>query len=121
MLALSAFGNLSLTWGTRRLPQALTSHPLSYLSSMLDPFIAAGIVMLVLALLTRLALLSLADLTFVLPMTAIGYVLAAILGRVFLHEQVSPTRWLAIFLIFAGAALVGSTSHSTTKEADRPE
>lgn len=88
---------------------------------MLDPFIAAGIVMLVLALLTRLALLSLADLTFVLPMTAIGYVLAAILGRVFLHEQVSPTRWLAIFLIFAGAALVGSTSHSTTKEADRPE
>jgi drug/metabolite transporter (DMT)-like permease len=113
-LALRAFGNLSLAWGTKRLPQALSIHPLSYLASMLDPFVAAGIAMLILALLARLALLSVADLSFVLPMTAVGYVFAAVLGRFFLHEQVTPLRWLAIFLIFAGAALVGSTSQSTT-------
>jgi drug/metabolite transporter (DMT)-like permease len=114
-LALRAFGNLSLAWGTRRLPQVLASHPLSYLASMLDPFVAAGVAMLILALLTRLALLSLADLSFVLPMTAVGYVFAAVLGRFFLHEQVTPLRWLAILLIFSGAALVGSTTQSTTK------
>jgi len=85
---------------------------------MLDPFIAAGIAMLILALLTRLALLSVADLSFVLPMTAVGYVFAAVLGRFFLHEQVTPARWLAIFLIFAGAALVGSTTQSTTAVQD---
>jgi drug/metabolite transporter (DMT)-like permease len=120
-LALRAFGNLSLAWGTRRLPEALSSHPLAYLASMLDPFVAAGIAMLILALLARLALLSLADLSFVLPMTAIGYVFAAVLGRAFLHEEVTPLRWLAILLIFAGAALVGSTSQSTTTEQSAKE
>ena len=113
-LALRAFGNLSLTLGVRRLPQALAAHPSAALGAVLEPLVVAGIVMMILALLTRLALLSLADLSFVLPMTAVGYVVAAALGRFFLHEQVTPLRWLAIFLIFGGAALVGSTSQRTT-------
>lgn len=113
-LALRAFGNLCLAWGTKHLPEKLAAEPLAYLRSMMDPFVALGIAMLIVALLVRLALLSVADLSFVLPMTAIGYVLAALLGRFFLHEAVSPQRWLAVTLIFAGAALVGSTPQSTT-------
>ncbi|SPE42449.1 conserved membrane hypothetical protein [Candidatus Sulfopaludibacter sp. SbA3] len=117
-LALRAFGNLSLAWGTKHLPEKLAADPLVYLRAMADPGVALGIVMLIVALLARLALLSVADLSFILPMTAIGYVLAAVLGRFFLQEQVSPQRWLAVTLIFAGAALVSSTPHSTTA---RPE
>jgi len=83
---------------------------------MLDPAVAAGIAMLVFSLFTRMALLSIADLSFVLPVTAVGYVLATVLGKVFLHEQVSPVRWLAALLIFAGVAVVGSTPQNTTKE-----
>jgi drug/metabolite transporter (DMT)-like permease len=113
-LALRAFGNVSLAWGTRRLPETLAADPLVYLRSMLNPGIALGIAMLILALLVRLALLSVADLSFILPMTAIGYVLAAMLGRFFLHEAVSPQRWLAVTLIFAGAALVSSTPQATS-------
>lgn len=116
-LALRAFGNLSLAWGTRRLPETLGADPLVYIRSMLDPGIAAGIVMLIVALLVRLALLSVADLSFILPMTAIGYVLAALLGRFFLQENVTPQRWLAVALIFAGAALVGSTPQATAGKA----
>jgi drug/metabolite transporter (DMT)-like permease len=41
-------------------------------------------------------------------------VLAALLGRFFLAEPVSPERWLGTALIFAGAALVGSTPRNTT-------
>jgi uncharacterized membrane protein len=70
---------------------------------------------MILALLTRMALLSLADLSFVLPVTAVGYILAALLGKVFLHELVTPQRWLGTVLIFAGAMLVGSTPRSTTE------
>jgi drug/metabolite transporter (DMT)-like permease len=33
---------------------------------------------------------------------------------VFLHETVTRQRWLGTLLIFAGAALVGSTSPDTT-------
>ena len=113
-LALRAFGNLLLAWGTKRLPETLAADPLVYLRSMLDPAVALGVVMLILALLTRLALLSVADLSFILPMTAIGYVLAALAGRIFLHEAVSLQRWLAVVLIFGGAALVSSTPQSTT-------
>ena len=113
-LALRAFGNLSLAWGTKHMPETLGADPLIYIRSMFHPGIAVGIAMLILALLVRLALLSLADLSFILPMTAIGYVLAALLGRFFLHEQVSPQRWLAVALIFAGAALVSSTPQATS-------
>jgi drug/metabolite transporter (DMT)-like permease len=113
-LALRAFGNLSLAWGTKHLPEKLGADPLAYIRSILNGGIAIGVAMLILALLVRLALLSLADLSFILPMTAIGYVLAALLGHVFLHEEVSPQRWIAVTLIFAGAALVGSTPQATS-------
>jgi len=112
-LGLRAFGNLSLAVGTKHLPD-LSAHPSGFLSSMLEPYIVGGIVMLIVALLVRMALLSLADLSFVLPMTAVGYVISAAFGQIFLKEQVSPWRWMAVGLIFAGAALVGSTPRSTT-------
>jgi uncharacterized membrane protein len=69
-----------------------------------DPFVGLGVVMLIVALLARMVLLSLADLSFVLPVTAIGYVLAAFLGKVVLHETVTRERWLGTVLIFIGAA-----------------
>src|SRR5580704_19774217 len=100
---LRPLGNLSLAWGTKHFPQVLSLNPVVYLRAMVDPFVALGIAMLILALLTRLALLSLADLSFVLPVTAIGYIFAALLGRFFLHEEVSLERWLGTVLIFAGA------------------
>ena len=53
------------------------------------------------------SILSYADLTFVLPFTALTYVLNALLAPVMLHETVSPTRWLGVLLIAAGVGLVG--------------
>jgi drug/metabolite transporter (DMT)-like permease len=117
-LALKAFGNLALAWGTKHFPESLSYHPLVYVRAMLDPFVASGIVMLILALLVRMALLSLADLSFVLPLTAVGYVLAALLGRFLLHEEVTSWRWVGTLLIFCGIAVVSTTSMKTTETAD---
>ena len=116
-IGLRGFGNLAMAFGTKRLPEPLGVHPAAYLQAMLDPAVAAGIAMLIFSMFTRLALLSRADLSFVLPVTAVGYVLAAVLGTVFLHEHVTAIHWLAAFLIFAGVAVVGSTPHNTTKQA----
>ena len=110
-IALKAAGNLSLAWGLKH-SQSMTANPVPYL---FDPFVAFGVVALILAVLVRMALLSLADLSYVLPVTAIGYVLAAFLGKTLLHEAVSNQRWLGTALIFLGAVLVGSTAHSTTE------
>jgi uncharacterized membrane protein len=114
VVLLNAFGDLSLTWGLRHIPQTLAANPLQYVQAMLNPFVAAGIAMLIFWLLTRMALMSWADLSFVLPVTSIGYVLVALLGRFFLHEQVSAGRWLGILLILGGAILVGTSNHERT-------
>lgn len=108
-LLLRPFGNLSLAWGVKQSSQLLGMHPLLYLQAMLNPFVAVGISMLILALLTRLALFSVADLSFVLPLTATGYILSAFLGKIFLNEQVSLSQWLGTLLIFFGVVLVGTT------------
>ncbi len=115
-VVLRAFGNLALAFGTKHFSESLALNPLSYLRAMLSPFVAAGVAMLILAMLLRMAVLGLADLSFVLPLTAIGYVFAALLGRFILHEQVSPQRWLGTALIFIGVAVVSSTPQNTTKE-----
>jgi uncharacterized membrane protein len=115
-IALRAAGNLSLAWGMKHFPQSMSANPLPFIAAMFHPFVAFGILALILALLVRMALLSMADLSYVLPVTAVGYVIAAFLGKTFLHETVSAQRWLGTILIFIGAVLVGSTAHSTTEE-----
>jgi uncharacterized membrane protein len=57
-----------------------------------------------------MSLLSVADLSFVLPVTSAGYVISTLLGWLFLHESVSGSRWAGAVLISLGAALVASTT-----------
>ena|SRR5438105_4391747 len=80
--------------------------PLACLGALFQPWVAAGIVLLVLWQMSRMALLSWADLSYVLPVTSIGYVAVALLGKVMLHEQITARRWTGITLIMAGVALV---------------
>ena len=109
-IACKAAGNLSLAWGMKHFPQSISvANPVSYIRAIFNPFVASGILALVLAVLMRMVLLSHADLSYVLPVTAIGYVVAAFLGKTFLHEAVSGQRWFGTALILLGAALAGTT------------
>lgn len=111
------FGNLLMSWGLKRRGDVLGAAALDYIRVIFDPVVAAGVALLILWLLSRMTLLSWADLSYVLPVTAIGYVLSAVAGRVFLGETVTPARWAGTLLIVAGVALVGSTSIRTTQPA----
>ena len=91
----------------------MSVNPLDYIRAMFHPLVALGIVLLILWLLTRMTLFSWADLSFVVPVTAIGYILAAVLGHFFLGETVTRTNWLGTFLIFFGTAFVGTTKPLT--------
>jgi uncharacterized membrane protein len=117
-LGLKAGGNSFMAWGMKRVPERVSMNPALYIHAMANPFVALGIVALVLSLLTRMALFSLADLSFVLPVTAIGYVFAVLMGKLFLAESVSGQRWMGTALIFLGALLVGTTSRNTTGDGD---
>lgn len=103
----NALGNLSLTWGLRYNAVELTASPLTFLRAIFSPWVSLGICLLIAWMMSRMFLLSWADLSYVLPVTAFGYVLNALLGRLFLGENVTPARWAGTLLIVAGVALVG--------------
>src|SRR5215471_8464766 len=82
----NAFGDFFMKRG---LPEATRlSTPLEYVTMLFQPWVTLGVLLLVLWQLSRMALLSWADLSYVLPVTSVGYVLVAIIGRVFLHESI---------------------------------
>ena len=109
----NALGNFFLARGMRRL-SASPDSPLAFIQAIFTPWVALGITLLIVWLLSRMALLSWADLSYVLPVTSVGYVLTAVSAWLFLNEQISPARWAGVTLIMAGVAFVGRTEHSTT-------
>jgi drug/metabolite transporter (DMT)-like permease len=98
----NVFGNFFLKRG---MPAELPT-PLSYITALFEPWAALGVVLLVLWMMSRMTLLSWADLSYVLPVTAVGYVLVALTGKFLLHEQITWQRWAGILLIMSGVALV---------------
>ncbi len=82
-------GNVCLARGMRAFG-AVTRSNWPLLGAMASPWIVAGIVLLIVFFCSYLTALSWADLTYVLPATAIGYVLTAFLAHLFLHEGVPP-------------------------------
>ena len=111
----NVFGNLFLKRG---MPADLPT-PLSYITALFQPWAALGVALLVLWLMSRMALLSWADLSYVLPVTSIGYVLVALMGNAFLHEQIGVKRWSGILLIVAGVALVSAATPPQTEDGPK--
>src|SRR5258706_6619170 len=105
----NAFGNFFLDRGMHG---QTTESPADYILLIFTTWVMLGISLLILWLLTRMALLSWADLSYVLPVTSLGYVASALLARFFLHEQISPQRWAGTLLIVAGTVLVGMGTHA---------
>jgi len=88
---------------------SISLHNLSgLLLAVLNPWVAAGILLLLAFFACYMSALSWADLTYVLPATSLAYVLVALIGHFRLHEEISPTRWLGIALIAAGVGCVAA-------------
>lgn len=93
--------------------QTVSFSPLPYLHALLNPWVSLGVCVLSAWLIFQLSLLSRADLSYVLPVSAVSYVASALLGGFLLHEPVSPIRWAGIALITIGASVVGHTKPRT--------
>jgi drug/metabolite transporter (DMT)-like permease len=104
----------------RGMPATL-DFPLDYITVLFRPYVALGVLLLILWLLMRMALLSWADLSYVVPVTSVGYALTALAGQVFLHEAIDWKRWAGIGLIVAGVALVSGGTDARTFPAEPVE
>lgn len=80
---------------------------------MTDPWMIAGVMLLITFLAAYLTALSWADLSFVLPATAPGYIVTLLLSKYYLGESISPVRWAGTVLIVAGTVLVTRTYSSS--------
>jgi drug/metabolite transporter (DMT)-like permease len=99
---------------------AVDVHHLGLLwSALFNPFVIAGIVLLIGFFASYMTALSWADLTFVMPATAFGYVVVALLSRFWLHEHLSIYRWTGIFLIVCAVGFVAG-GPSRTEHPEEP-
>lgn len=106
-------GNSALTHGMQQIGDP-GNNPLGLIGALFHPWVAIGVALLIAWTLTHMALLSWADLSYVMPVTAIGYVVTAFAARFILDESISTTRWIGIVLITAGVTLVGRTPARST-------
>jgi drug/metabolite transporter (DMT)-like permease len=78
------------------------------------PEVWIGTVLLVAFFALCSAALSWADVSFVLPATAAGYVLNVAAGKYLLHEDVTPARWIGSVIIVLGVIFVSRSGERTT-------
>jgi drug/metabolite transporter (DMT)-like permease len=65
-----------------------------------------GFLLMIVAFLALLGALSMENVSFVVPVTAISYAAGALGGKLFLGERVSPQRWAGVALVCLGVMLV---------------
>lgn len=111
----NVIGNVSLSHGMHQVGRIVSASPLDYVKAFANPWTVIGICILTIWMLSDLALLSRADLSFVLPVTASAYVLVALFGKFLLHDHISWERWMGILLITGGVILAEETPSRTTK------
>lgn len=70
------------------------------------PWMWIGLAMMTMGFFALLAMLSIANVSFVFPATALSYAAGALGGKLFLHERVTPQRWLGVLIVCAGVVLV---------------
>lgn len=104
----NVLGNLLLKFGMDQVPP-LGADPVAYVGVIFQPFVAAGIGLLILWVLSRMALFSWADLTYALPLMSLGFVLNLAVAAVFLGEPMTRARVAGTACIVAGTVLVGMT------------
>lgn len=109
----ASVGDALLSRGMRQVGAVSPQHLGLLLHALLNPWVLGGIAVLISFMGSYMTALSWADLTFVQPATAFGNVITALIGRLWLHETISPLRWLGIALIVAGVGFVANGPSKT--------
>ena len=103
-------GHVMLSKGMKTVGD-LTEAPVLRVGAMVagalsNPWLLLGVALQATFFAMYLTLLSRAQVSQVLPMTALDYVVVALLARLVLAEAVTPARWAGIALIIVGVVLV---------------
>lgn len=122
----ASVGDALLSRGMREVGPVSVHHLVLLFHALLNPWVLAGITVLISFMGSYMTALSWADLTFVQPATAFGNVVTALIGRLWLHEAITPMRWMGIACIVIGVGFIANgpsrTEHLAISEmkAEQP-
>lgn len=110
-LLLEALGVNFLKAGLNQIGAVDPSTPASLLRfagrALSNGYLLIGVLFETVFFASLIYLLSQADVSLVWPLTSLGFVITTFVARFVQHEQVGSLRWAGVFLITAGALLVG--------------
>lgn len=106
-------GHVMLSKGMKTVGD-LTEAPSAKLGGMIgravsNPWLLLGVVLQATFFFMYLTLLSRADVSQILPMMAVDYIVVAVLAQALLGEVVTGARWAGIGFVVVGVALVSRT------------
>ena len=113
----ASVGDTLLSYGMTQVGPVTLAHLGLLLAAIRNPWVITGILCLLGFFASYLTALSWADLTFVLPATAFGYIVVAFLAKFWLHEPITPYRWAGILLIVCGVGFVANGPSLTLHES----
>lgn len=110
IVAAGTGGELCVSRAMKNVGEATSFHPVEIvkvgLRAIRQPWMWVGIAMMALAFFALLGALSMYNVSFVVPVTALSYVAGAFGGVIFLREKVSVSRWVGVVLVAIGVTLV---------------
>jgi drug/metabolite transporter (DMT)-like permease len=110
VVAAGTGGELCVTRAMKRVGEVTDFRPLAVMRvifrAMKVAWMWVGLGMMTLAFFSLLAMLSIENVSFVVPVTALSYAAGALGGVVFLGERVSRRRWAGVLLVCIGVTLV---------------
>lgn len=117
----ASVGDTLLSRGMTQVGPVDLHHLPLLLHALANPYIVSGIVLLIGFFASYMTALSWADLTFVMPATALNNVVVALLSRFWLHEHLSLSRWAGILLIVCAVGFVAGGPSRTEHPSEHHE
>jgi drug/metabolite transporter (DMT)-like permease len=106
----NTIGDVLNTAGMKREPEVekLNLHSLIVMLSRIvrNPLVIGGVASLTAGFFAMMSLLSIANVSFAVPATAISFVLETLLAKYILKEDVGLRRWAAATLVACGVVLL---------------
>jgi multidrug transporter EmrE-like cation transporter len=108
----STGGEIAITYGMKATGEPAQLRPVALLKflgrALRNGWFWAGVPLMALSFYSLLVLLSWEPISFVIPASALSYVVGTLGAKYILREEVSVARWAGVVLVCLGVALVAA-------------
>jgi drug/metabolite transporter (DMT)-like permease len=123
MVLAGAFGDVLLSKGMKQVGEINSAQPAVLMRAAIraahNPYVVTGVVSLAIYFFSFSTVLSWADVSLVVPISALSFLLTTFIAQRSLGEHVTPQRWCGTLLIVLGVVLVARSQAASQTPAAR--